>query len=79
MSERKQLGTSRIDDRKRITIPQSVLDILPKGEYISWELDENNCICVFKGHLRILRNSNSCKSGENGERDGNEAHNNKRD
>ena len=76
MSERKQLGISRIDDRKRITIPRSVLDILPKGEYISWELDKNNCICVFKGHLRVLRNSNACKPEE---RDGNEAHSSERD
>jgi len=60
---RKQLGISQIDDRNRTYIPKEVLDILPKGDYLSWELDDNECVCVFKGHLRILRNSNKCVPG----------------
>ncbi|MBE3122584.1 MAG: hypothetical protein IMZ58_10320 [Thermoplasmata archaeon] len=63
---RKQLAVSQIDERNRTYIPKEVLDVLPKGEFLSWELDDNGCICVFKGHLNILRNSNKCTpNGEN--------------
>lgn len=63
---KKQLAVSQIDDRNRTYIPKEVLDIMPKGDYLSWELDENKCICVFKGHLNFLRN-NKCtlNSGNN--------------
>ena len=57
----KQLGVSKIDERNRVYIPQDVLDILPKGDRLSWELDENDCVCVFMGHERFLRTSNKCK------------------
>ena len=65
----KQLGTSRIADRNRIVIPQKVLDALPKGDRLSWELDEEtNCVCVFMGHERFLRKNanNNCNINNNG-------------
>jgi len=61
----KQLGVSKIDERNRVYIPQEVLDVLPKGDRLSWELDENDCVCVFMGHERFLRNSNKYKSENN--------------
>ena len=70
----KQLGTSRIADRNRIVIPQEVLDVLPSGDRLSWELDEEtNCVCVFMGHERFLRknHNNQCKrEKDNGGEDG---------
>jgi len=63
----KQLGISRIDERNRTRIPLVVLDVLPRGDRLSWELDEDtNCICVFMGHLRFLRKNanNKCQTSE---------------
>ena len=54
----KQLGTSKIDERNRTYIPQKVIDILPKGDRLSWELNEKGIVCVFIGHERFLRNMN---------------------
>lgn len=63
----KQLGTSPIDKQNRIYIPKEVLEILPKGDRLSWELDDKGCVCVFMGHERFLRSSNKCPpiGGEN--------------
>ena len=69
----KQLGTSQIDNRNRIYIPQEVLDILPHGDRLSWELDDNGCVCIFMGHERFIRkNNNRCPRKRVGgeERDG---------
>ena len=56
----KQLGTSRIADRNRIVIPQEVLNALPKGDQISWEIDEEtNCVCIFMGRTHFLRKNNN--------------------
>lgn len=61
----KQLGTSKITERNRVVIPQEVLDVLPKGDRLSWELDEKtNCICVFMGHERFLRKNNNNQQRE---------------
>jgi len=52
----KQLGISRIDERNRTRIPLKVLEFLPKGDRLSWELNDNGIVCVFIGHERFLRN-----------------------
>ena len=61
MSERKQLGTAKITENNRIYIPPNVVKFLRliQGDYLSFEKNENNHICIFKGHLRFLRKSNS--------------------
>lgn len=69
----KKLGVSPLDERNRIYVPQAVIDVLPKGDRLSWELDEEtNCVCVFMGHERFLRkNQNKCQiKGEGNERNG---------
>ena len=52
-----QIGISRIDDRNRTRIPLKVLQILPKGDRLSWELDNEGRVVVFIGHERFLRNA----------------------
>lgn len=67
MVKREQLGTAKITEKNRIYIPPNVIEKLnlKNGDYLSFELDENDCICVFKGHLRFLRKANKCiPSGE---------------
>lgn len=51
----KQLATSKIDDKNRIYVPKEVLDVLPKGDRLSWELDEHGNVCVFIGSERFIR------------------------
>jgi len=66
----KQLGISHIDERNRTRIPLVVLDVLPNGDRLSWELDEEtNCVCVFMGHERFLRKNANNKCNYNGEKD----------
>lgn len=61
MVVRKQLGTTRVNDKNRIYIPKEVINFLniKIGDFLSFELNEKKQILVFKGHLRFLRNSNS--------------------
>lgn len=56
-----QLGVSKIDDRNRTYIPESVIKILKingGNNWLSWEIDETGQIFVLKGHLRFLRKKN---------------------
>ena len=65
MVEREQLGTAKITEKNRIYIPPKVVEILKLkiGEYLSFEMDERNQICIFKGHLRFLRNNKDIVGG----------------
>jgi len=51
----KQLATSKIDEKNRTYIPKEVLDILPNGDRLSWELNEHGQVCVFMGSERFIR------------------------
>jgi hypothetical protein len=64
-----QLATSKIDEKNRTYIPKEVLDILPKGDRLSWELDEYGNICVFMGSERFIR-----KTKTDNEEVGHESH-----
>jgi len=61
MVARRQLGTARINNNNRIYIPKEVIDFLniKVGDFLSFEVNENNIICVFKGSLRIARKNNA--------------------
>jgi len=58
----KQIGVSKIDERNRTYLPESVTKILKidgGNNWLSWELNEKKQILVFKGHLRFLRTKNN--------------------
>jgi len=61
--EERQLGASKITGNNRIYIPPSVVGFLKLkiGDFLSFEINENNIICVFKGSLRIARKNSNCK------------------
>lgn len=68
MVVRKQLGTSRVNDKNRIYIPKEVVNFLniKIGDFLSFELnEEEKTILVFKGHLRFLRTKNNNNQPKN--------------
>lgn len=68
----KQLGVSKIDERNRTYLPESVtkaLKINGGNNWLSWEQDETGQVFVFKGHLRFLRTKNYQAPESGGERD----------
>jgi len=69
----RQIATSAIGDKNRTRIPNKVLNLLPKGDQISWELDEKTGnIIVFMGHIRVIRNHNHNNKKYNGSNGGSE-------
>lgn len=59
----KQLGTSPIDKQNRTYLPKKVLEVLPKGDRLSWELNDDGFVCIFMGHERFLRIKNCQPTG----------------
>ena len=54
----KQIGVSKIDERNRTYLPESIAKILKidgGNNWLSWEQNEKGEILIFKGHLRFLR------------------------
>ena len=60
----KQIGISKIDERNRTYIPESVTNLLKidgGNNWLSWEEDDGGQILFFKGHLRYLLTKNGNK------------------
>ena len=65
---KEQLGKSMIDDRNRVTLIKSVIDILgvKSGDFIFYELNDRNEVCLIPYGFR--RKPNNYQRGENGKK-----------
>lgn len=56
MTKLKQLAISRIDSRNRLYVPKEVKKIMPEGNSLSWELDEETGnVIVFVGQYNFKK------------------------
>lgn len=60
-----QLGISKLDSKKRITLPNKVLEILNLkiGDYVSIE-HHNGTVCILKGYFVVRGRCNANNGGK---------------